>query len=322
MIPKTMRAAVIQRFGGPEELTLDELPVPELGANDVLVRVHTSGVGVWDPYEISGGFTSMGGRSGFPYVPGSDASGTVAATGAQASRFREGDRVFASCFLNPKGGSYAEYLAIDEAELAAVPSGLTMRQAGAFPVDAQTAWQGLANALGLERGQMILVFGASGGIGHIGVQLAKRMGATVFAVASGSDGTDFAKRIGADGAVDGRGEHPTEAARDFAPDGYDRMLLTTGGGPVAELTRLVKRGGIVAWPYGVRAPSSLPDGVSGRGYNGGGHGEALRAINELVQSGPFTLNLAQTFPLERAREAVKAVTSHYLGKLALAIEAE
>src|SRR5438045_881296 len=105
----TMRAAALDRFGGVENLQLKQLPVPEPGPDEVLLRIELAGVGVWDPYEREGEFAKMfGTKPSFPYVLGSDGAGTVAAVGAQVRRFKEGDRAYALALANPKGGFYAE----------------------------------------------------------------------------------------------------------------------------------------------------------------------------------------------------------------------
>ena len=228
--PKTMQAAAIDRFGGIETITLQTLPVPEVGPDEVLIRVESAGVGVWDPFEREGGFAEMFGiEPKFPYVLGTDGAGTVAAVGEQVSRFKEGDRVYAVTLANPKGGFYAEYAAVKADNVSHVPDKLTTEQAGVMPCDAMTALRGLDDTLGLKPGESLMIFGASGGIGHLAVQLAKRMGARVLAVASGDDGVALARRLGADAVVNGRKDDVAAAAREFAPEGLDAALMTAGG---------------------------------------------------------------------------------------------
>lgn len=319
MKSNTMRAAAIHTFGGTEMLEVHDYPIPPLDGDEVLIKVHTAGVAVWDPYEISGGFQSMGGPARFPYIPGSDASGTIAAVGAAVRRFGEGDKVYATTFLNPKGGCYAEYVVINEDRVAPLPSGLDLEQAGPLAVDAITAMSGLDGALSVGAGDTLLLFGASGGIGHLALQFAKRIGATVFAVASGEDGTNLAQDLGADGATDGKSGDPVGEARSFAAEGFDAALVTAGGGTADELVRLVKSGGRVGWPYGVEPEPEIPAGVTGRGFHGQGAAGVLKRINRLIDSGPFRVNVARTFSLSDAVAALEALSSHYLGKLALAV---
>src|SRR5690349_10548017 len=112
---KTMRAVAIDRFGGIETLKLRELPVPAVGADEVLVRVEAAGVGVWDPFEREGGFAKeFNIKPVFPMVLGSDGAGTVEAVGGDVRSFKKGDRVYGISFLNPKGGFYAQYAVVKE----------------------------------------------------------------------------------------------------------------------------------------------------------------------------------------------------------------
>ena len=192
-IPAQMKAAAIDRYGGPEVLHTATLPVPRPGPDQVLVRLDSAGIGVWDPYVRSGEVEF--GPSGFPRVIGNDGAGEVVAVGDRARRFHVGDRVYAYSF---EGGFYAEYVALDEDDLAPIPQGLSAEEAGALGADGVTALRGLDDRLHLQAGQTLLVYGASGGIGHLAVQLAKRMGAKVLAVASGRDGVELARTLGAD----------------------------------------------------------------------------------------------------------------------------
>src|SRR6185503_9367921 len=220
---QTMRAVALDRFGGPETLKVQTVPVPEVDADEILIHVESAGVGAWDPFEREGGFVEVLGMTPkFPYVLGTDGAGTVAAVGAKVKELKEGDRVYAASLGNPKGGFYAEYASL-------IPGDLKMDQAAVLPSDGLTALRGLEDVLQLQPDESVMIFGASGGIGHLAVQLAKRLGARVFAVASGEDGVNFVKRLGADAAVDGRSEKVLDVAREFAPDGIDAALVTAGG---------------------------------------------------------------------------------------------
>lgn len=316
--PKTMRAAALNRFGGPEMITPHTLPVPEVGPDEVVIRVESAGVGVWDPYEREGGFAELSGSEPkFPYVLGSDGAGTVAAVGERVRRFREGDRVYAFSLANPKGGFYAEYAAVKEDDVSLIPENLPTEQAGALPWAAMTALRGLDDTLGLQAGESLLIFGASGGIGHLAVQLAKRMGARVFAVASGDDGVALAKRLGADAVVDGHRDDIAAAARAFAPEGLDAALLAAGGEAAEQALTALRAGGRVAYPNGVEPEPQARSGVIARSYDGTPDPQAIEKLNRLIESGPFEVHVARTFPLDQAAEAHRALDTHYLGKLAL-----
>ncbi len=216
--PNTMKAAAIDRFGGIETLTLHTLPVPEVGPEEVLIRVESAGVGAWDPFEREGGFARrFGTGEKFPYVLGTDGAGTVMRVGERVNGLKEGDRVYAAVLANPKGGFYAEFAAVNADNVSHIPGKLTTEQAGVVLSDALTALQGLDDMLGLKPGEMLLIFGAGGGIGHLAVQLAKRMGARVLAVASGEDGVALARRLGADDVINGRKDDVAAAARALRP---------------------------------------------------------------------------------------------------------
>jgi NADPH:quinone reductase-like Zn-dependent oxidoreductase len=315
-LPRTMQAAAIDEFGGA--ITPHTLPVPRVDADELLIRVESAGVGVWDDFEREGGFAKMmGAKPSFPYVLGSDGAGTVVAVGEQVDRFNEGDRVYALALANPKGGFYAQYIAVKADRVSPVPGRLTVEQAGAMPVDAITALMGLDDTLGLKRGETVMIFGASGGIGHLAVQLAKRMGARVFAVASGEDGAALARRLGADAVVDGHREDVAAAARRFATDGIDAALITAGGKAADQALTSMRKGGRVAYPNGVEPEPKARADVKCTAYDGMPSGESIKKLNSLIESGPFEVHVARAFPLDRAAEAQRALDEHYLGKLAL-----
>jgi len=247
-----MRAVAIDEFGGVEKLKPRELPVPEMATDEILVHVETAGVGVWDPFEREGGFAKEYGMAvSFPYVLGADGAGTVEAVGDEVERLKRGDRVYGINLMNPKGGFYAEYTVIKANNAAIIPQALSVREGGVLAVDGVTALNGLDKALHLKAGESILILGASGGIGHLAVQLAKRMNARVLAVASGKDGVDFVKRLGADKVIDGHQDDILKAAREFAPKGLDAALLTTGGEPAEKAIAALREGGRAAYPNGV-----------------------------------------------------------------------
>src|SRR5882672_8814998 len=141
---KTMKTVAIDRFGGLNEMKIRELPVPELDANEILVRVDTAGVGVWDPFEREGGFAKeFGMQANFPHVLGSDGAGTVEKVGDEVHNLKRGDRVYGINFMNPKGGFYAEYTVIKANNAAMIPQALSTRDAGVLADDGATALNGL-----------------------------------------------------------------------------------------------------------------------------------------------------------------------------------
>jgi NADPH2:quinone reductase len=184
-------------------------------------------------------------------------------------------------------------------------------------VDAITALQGLEDGLDLRRGESLMIFGASGGIGHIAVQLARRTGARVFAVASGDDGVALAERLGADICVDGHKDDVAAAARDFAPAGIDAALLTIGGKAAENALSALRKGGRVVYPNGVQPVPEARSGLTIKSYDGMPNPQAIERLNHLIESGPFEVNIANVFPLDRAADAHRALAGHHLGKIAL-----
>lgn len=311
-IPEQMKAAAIDRFGGPEVLHTETLPVPRPGAGQVLIRLDAAGIGVWDPYVRSGELDL--GEARFPRVIGNDGAGEVIALGDGVTRFRVGDRVYAYSF---RSGFYAEYAAVDEDDVAAVPEGLGADQAGALGADGVTALRGLDDQLHLAAGQTLMIFGASGGIGHLAVQLAKRMGARVLAVASGRDGVELVRRLGADAAVDGKQDDVARAARDLAPGGLDAALVLTQGDSLAPALAAVRRGGRVAYPNGVEPAPRAPPGVSLLAYDGEPGRDVFERLNRLIAAGPFHVEVGRAYALDEAARAHREIGQHHLGKLAL-----
>jgi NADPH:quinone reductase-like Zn-dependent oxidoreductase len=184
-VPQTMRAAAIDKAGGPEVITLHTLPVPRPDADEVLIALNTAGVASWDVYvrqhpeELK--------HSHFPLVLGTDGSGVIAAVGSQVRGFKPGDEVYTYSWDNPKGGFYAEYVAVPAKRVGHVPPGMSLRDAGAIATTALTAIQGIDDNLHIKPGETLIIHGASGGVGTLAVQFAKLRGARVLATVTGED---------------------------------------------------------------------------------------------------------------------------------------
>jgi NADPH:quinone reductase-like Zn-dependent oxidoreductase len=313
-VPAQMRAAAFDRYGGPEVLQAKTLPVPRPEPTEVLVRLDAAGIGVWDPYVRSGELKL--GSSRFPQVIGNDGAGEVVAVGDDVTRFHVGDRVYAYSF---GGGFYAEYVAVDQDAIAPIPQGLSSEEAGVLGADGVTALRGLDDQLRLSAGETLMIYGASGGIGHIAVQLARRMGARVLAIASGRDGVELVRKLGADAAVDGKRDDVTRAARDFAPNGLDAALVLVHGDGLEAALGTIRKGGRIAHPNGVEPPPKGPPGVSILAYDGEPGRGALERLNRLIATGPFHVEIGRAYRLEDAARAHREIGQHHLGKLALRI---
>ena len=310
-IPRKMKAVAFDRYGGPEVLHVATLPLPSPKEDEAVVRLVSAGIGAWDP-EVRSGEWEIGERR-FPKVIGNDGAGEIVEVGSRVKRVRPGEQVYA---YTAQGGCYGEYVAVKQDHLAPVPPGISTEHAGALGADGVTALSGLEGTLRLRRGEKLLVFGASGGIGHLALQLAKRLGAEVFAVASGEDGVALARRLGADQAVDGKHGAVVDALRGFAPDGLDAALvLTSGKGLDAALAQL-KRSARIAYPNGVDPEPEGPKGVKAQAYDGESSSDALDRLNALISQGPFHVEVS-FYPLDEAAQAHRDLEKHHLGKLAL-----
>ena len=313
-VPSQMKAAAFDHVGGPEVLHVETLPVPEPNPNQVLVRLDSAGIGVWDPSVRAGDFEL--GHRGFPRIIGNDGAGEVVAVGTEVERFQVGDRVYA---YSLEGGCYAEYAALAEWEVAPIPEGLSAEEAGALGTDGVTALRGLEDQLALAPYTRSVCPGASGGIGHLAVQLAKRMGARVLAVASGPDGVDLARKLGADDAVDGKRVDVAQTVRKFAPGGLDAALVLVHGASLDPALASVRKGGRIAYPHGVEPEPRAPDGVTLLAYDGVPSREKLERLNQLIAGGAFHVELGRVYRLEDAAQAHREIGKHHLGKVALRI---
>jgi NADPH:quinone reductase-like Zn-dependent oxidoreductase len=317
-IPTTMRAAAIDRFGGPEVLTLHELPVPDLDANEVLIGLRTAGVGSWDADIRSGWYPE--GKPRFPLVLGTDGAGTVAAVGSRIRRLQVGDRVYSYSWLNPKGGFYAEYVAVLAEKVAPIPKRMDLEHAGAMATTGLTALQGIDDALKVKKGENVIIHGASGGVGTLAVQFAKLRGARVLATASGRDGVALALRLGADSAVDGLREGITAAAQAFAPNGIDAVLATAGGVALEKCLDAVRRGGRLAYPNGVEPEPQVRGGIRTIPYDAVSGVREFKRLNLASDQANLQVPIAKSYPLDNAAGAHKRLEAgHVLGKIVLLI---
>jgi NADPH:quinone reductase len=317
-LPETMKAAAIDRAGGPEVITPHTLPVPKPAADEVLIAVDTAGVAIWDahlrrhPQSIT--------HSAFPLVLGTDGAGTVAAVGEKVKRFKVGDLVYSYSWDNPHGGFYAEYVGVPAERVGHVPQGLTLRQAGAIATTGLTAIQGIDDALHLKAGETLIIHGAAGGVGSLAVQFAKLRGVKVLATASGEDGLAFVKGLGADAVVDGRHGDIAAAAREFAPQGVDAVLALAGGDALERCIDALRPGGHVAFPYGVEPEPKARPGLTPIRYNAIPGVEEFERMNRAIEAVKLRVPIEAEFPLAQADKAQERVEAgHILGKIVLRI---
>jgi NADPH:quinone reductase-like Zn-dependent oxidoreductase len=323
-LPTTMTAATTRRYGGPEVIALETMPVPRPGPGEVLVRIHASAVTTGD-WRLRGAAYPKGlrliGRLATGLlrprhaVPGVTFSGVVVATGDGAVRFAIGEPVFGT--LNR--GGHAEYIAAPEsAAIAAKPLSLTHAQAAALPFGAATADHFLRHLGKLKGGERVLITGASGAVGHAGIQIARALGAHVTALTSPGN-TDFVRGLGADEVIDyTRQDVTAEGAR------FDAVFDTIGHLDFGRARGLLRRGGryltteggwrearqmLLPWRghgHAIRFGVSEPDGAQ------------LMRLAELAEAGKLAPVIERSFPLSEIARAHDAVeTRRRRGVIAL-----
>ena len=231
-----MKALVYRRYGGPDMLELVDVPRPEPREREILVRVHAASINAADRVLLRGEPFLIRLAMGFPRprhpTLGFDVAGRVEATGGAVTRFSVGEEVFGAC----KFGAFAEYVCVNEATLVPKPAGVSFEAAAATPTAGYTALQGLSKGR-IAAGQMVLIDGASGGVGTFAIQLAKVYGADVTAVCS-TRNLEMARALGAARVIDYRHE-------DFARDSqrYDLILAANAYRSLADYRRALKPDG-------------------------------------------------------------------------------
>ncbi|MCD7437388.1 NADP-dependent oxidoreductase [Streptomyces lincolnensis] len=335
MPTRTMRAVRLHEHGGPEVLRYEEVPVPDVGPGEVLVRVHAAGVNPPDRY-LRDGLTRIPGKTestvGLPVIPGTDVSGVVEAVAADVDGLAVGDEVFGLLrFPGFDGSAYAEYVAAPASDLARKPAGIDHVRAAGAPMAGLTAWQFLIElghdhpspfqparhrptALGTDT--TVLVNGAAGGVGHFALQLAKWKGARVIAVASGAHDS-FLRELGADQVIDYTRSRPEELVRDL-----DLVLDTVGGPDSRRFLRTLKRGGsqFPVFPGDFDEDETAKLGVTVSITQVRSNGAQLAELGRLLDAGTVRVAIDSTFPLAEARAAhERASRGHVQGKIVLEV---
>ncbi|MDH4987689.1 NAD(P)H-quinone oxidoreductase [Aminobacter anthyllidis] len=222
-LPEKMLAVAISQPGGPRVLKAEKRDLPELGAGEILIRVHAAGVNRPDVQQRKGAYPAPPGASD---LPGLEVSGEVAVLGEGVTRWRIGDQV---CALTP-GGGYAEYAKVHESNALPVPAGFTFTEAAAVPETFFTVWHNVFERGALKPGETLLIHGGSSGIGTTAIQLASAFGAYVIATAGSQDKCAACLKLGADRAINYRNEDFVEAVKDATGGkGADVILDMVGG---------------------------------------------------------------------------------------------
>ncbi|MFI1809119.1 NADP-dependent oxidoreductase [Streptomyces sp. NPDC020422] len=290
-----MRAVVVERWGGPEQLVERETERPEPGLNEVLVRVHAAGV---NPVDWKTRATGVVIEWGAPPIVGWDVSGTVEAVGPGVGIFRPGDEVFGMPLFPRQAGGYAEYVVAPARHLAPKPASLSHVEAAALPLAALTAWQTLVDAARVRPGERVLVHAAAGGVGHFAVQIAKARGAYVIGTASAAK-HELVRELGADEVIDYREVRFEDAVLDV-----DVVIDALGGETAERSLKVLRPGGrLITLPSGDDVPAVVPDGVRASFVLVEPDHLGLREITALVESGALRPVVDTVLPLSEAAKA-------------------
>jgi NADPH:quinone reductase-like Zn-dependent oxidoreductase len=297
-----MRAVLLSETGGPEVLHVQELPRPEPGEGELLVRVRAASVNPID-WKIRRGIRPRD----LPVVLGNDISGTVERSLAEG--YAEGDEVFGFA----SSGGYAEYALSPVGAVAKKPAAISHAQAAALPVAGLTAWQAIFDHGGLQSGQTLLVAGAAGGVGHLAVQFGKHTGARVIGTGS-SRNREFVLGLGADEYVDYTSQDVAEAVSDA-----DVAFDTVGGETTQQLLGTLREGGVLVTIAGQPPEQEAATrGVRTEGIYATPKPEQLAEIAGLVATGEVKVEIAETFPLDQVAKAHElSEAGHTRGKLVL-----
>lgn len=307
-----MKAITYNKYGNPDVLELTDQPMPKVGPGMVLVKVKAASVNPVD-WKIMAGYLDPLMDLQFPAIPGWDVAGVVESTGIDAPHFKPGDEVIAYGRKDyVHGGSFAEYIALPERLLARKPESLDWNESAGLPLAGLTAFQVLKR-LELAAGETVLIHGGSGGVGSLGIQIAKALGAKVIATASEKN-HDFLRSLGAEPVAYGEGL--AERVRALRPEGVEVVADFVGGNLSTTLEVLKENG---------RHASIADSDVEEHGGTWmwvNPVGAELQELADLVDGNKLQVEVAETFPLGEAAEAFRLnMEGHTRGKIVVTVGA-
>jgi NADPH2:quinone reductase len=311
-----MKAIRYHEHGDEDVLTVDDVPTPDPGHGEVLVRIHAASVNPIDTYVREGGVEPAG---GLPHVGGADLAGVVETVGDGVGGIAAGDRVFATGLGLFEAGTYAEYVAAPAESLAPLPDEVSFVDGAAAAMAFATAWRGLAGRGELEVGDACLVQGGAGGVGHAAVQIAASAGATVVATASSDEA--FVRGLGADAVVDYRDDDVADRIREAAGGDVDVVLETHAAANIGTDLDILGRGGRIV-VLGEEGPIRIDPGASMTGKiadadvrfmsimaSRDDQVPILERVGPLLADGTFEVEIEATYPLAEAADAQRHVLS-------------
>lgn len=322
--PETMRAASIQTYGKQEKITIGEVATPALQDDDVMVAIQAASVNPLD-LKIRNAEVKFIVRYSFPLILGHDLAGVVCATGKNVTQYAVGDTVFARP-RDGRIGTFAQYLAVHQDDVARMPQGVSFAEAAALPLVSLAAWQALVETAHVQRGERLLIHAGAGGLGLVAIQVAKHLGAVVSTTASASS-ADLVRSYGADEVIDYRTQPFDAVVKEM-----DVVLDTLGGDTLNRSFAVLRPGGRLV------SLSGIPDRQFGKVmhlgplktllltlYGAGVHrkatkhqvtyvflfmrasGAQLAEIAQLVEEGKLRAPVDQEFPLDQTQAALDCV---------------
>ena len=333
-----MKAFIIKRYGKKEELHLTEIAESVVNENDVLVQVHSAGVNLLDSKIRNGEFKLILPYK-TPFTLGHDLAGIVTKVGSKVSKFKVGDEVY-SRPADHRIGTFAEYISVNESDLALKPKNLTMEEAASIPLVGLTAWQALIEKANLQKGQKIFIQAGSGGVGTFAIQLAKHLGATV-ATTTSTANIELVKNLGADIVIDYKKDDFETILKD-----YDVVLNSQDTKTLEKSLKILKPGGKLISISGPPDPDFAKElglswmlqlilslislkvrkkakqqGVTFSFLFMRAQGDQLSRITELIELGIIRPVIDKVFPFEQTNEALTYVeTGRTKGKVVIKVK--
>ncbi|MED2982679.1 NADP-dependent oxidoreductase [Bacillus thuringiensis] len=316
-----MKAMIIDRYG-KVPMRMAEVPTPEINEYEVLAEIHAASINPID-FKIRDGKVKMLLKYEMPLILGNDFSGVITKVGSKVTRFKVGDEIYARPRKN-KIGTFAEYIAIHEDDIALKPKNLSFEEAASIPLVGLTSYQALHDIMQLQKGQKILIHAGSGGVGTFAIQLAKIMGAIVTTTASEA-GANLVTSLGADEIIN----YKTEKFEDILKN-YDAVFDTIGGATLEKSFNIIKSGGNIV------SVSGIPNARFGKEFGSGffktllfslaskkltalekkhnaqysflfmkPSGDQLRTIANYIEAGQIKPVIDRVFPFEDAQKAME-----------------